>query len=93
MSLSDPVKPTRLCRKCLKYYHFDSFNQTKKGRLRTICVTCEKSHQEQAKREWIQYQRIKRDNKKVQKMKLLITSTNENIDLTKVKSVEVKFDK
>lgn len=89
----NPVQPTRMCKRCLNYYHHDCFNKTAKGALKYICLDCEEARKEEQKVEQRYLQKIQRSNIWAQSLKVKIISTNKQVDLNNVKSLTVNFDK
>lgn len=79
---------SRLCKCCALYYDLNEFNETKKGRKKYICKSCELMRKEQAKIEWLRYQTEKRNEKQFKKLEESKRITNRRIK--EVKSIQQK---
>lgn len=92
-------KPTRICKTCGKCFYLDAFGTTKTGRIKYRCIPCEDEVVKKRKQEWIKYQKVRRSERmneflrsKSTHLTVEINSTNENIDLCKIKSMVLNFN-
>ena len=94
--------PTKLCFLCHKYFKLEMFGLTQNGRHKAYCLDClvikKKIHQNKRKtyysleREKIREIKKQQKDRPVQKLNIEINSTNNNIDLKKIRSFTINFN-
>lgn len=94
-----PIQPSRPCKTCNNYYPLNAFGMTPRGRMKYSCIPCEQRKKEMADHEKYLKGSLHRETKprvmKAVNQRILInlSSSNKQVDLNKITSLTLDFNR